>query len=123
MEKIGQQFSANIRTNDLAFRYDTTTIAILLGETAEKEAMLAIEKLRKIISEVRLPRKDGAMKGPSAQFSAGLAEAVIRTEYDPVDVVTEVINRAEHALSQAMAQGLGKVVTLGPAALAASAIA
>ena len=37
--KIGQLFSANIRTNDLAFRYDTTTIAIILGDTAEKEAL------------------------------------------------------------------------------------
>ena len=43
MEKAGQLFAANIRTNDLAFRYDTTTIAILLGETAEKEAMFAVE--------------------------------------------------------------------------------
>ena len=57
-----------------------------------------------------------------AQFSAGLAEAVIRTEYDPVDIVTEVINRAEHALAQAMAQGPGKIVALGPA-LAAGAVA
>ena len=123
MERAGQMFAANIRSNDLAFRYDTTTIAILLGETAEKEALLAVEKLRKIVAEVRLPAKDDADKGASVVFSAGLAQAVIRTEYDPVDVVTEVINRAEHALSQAMAQGLGKVVTLGPAALAASAIA
>jgi diguanylate cyclase (GGDEF)-like protein len=123
MERAGQMFAANIRSNDLAFRYDTTTIAILLGETAEKEALLAVEKLRKIVAEVRLPAKDDADKGPSVVFSAGLAQAVIRTEYDPVDVVTEVINRAEHALSQAMAQGLGKVVTLGPAALAASAVA
>ncbi|MGC1451424.1 MAG: diguanylate cyclase [Candidatus Sulfotelmatobacter sp.] len=122
MEKVGQLFAANIRSNDLAFRYDTTTIAILLGETAEKEAMLAVEKLRKIISEVRLRARDESEKGPTAQFSAGLAEAVIRTEYDPVDVVTEVINRAEHALAQAMAQGPGKVVALG-AALAAGAVA
>ena len=113
MEKAGQLFAANIRSNDLAFRYDTTTIAILLGETAEKEAMLAVEKLRKIVSVVRLPAKGDASEGPVAQFSAGLAEAVIRTEYDPVDVVTEVINRAEHALAQAMAQGPGKVVALG----------
>ena len=122
MEKVGQLFAANIRSNDLAFRYDTTTIAILLGETAEKEAMLAVEKLRKIISEIRLRARDESEKGPTAQFSAGLAEAVIRTEYDPVDVVTEVINRAEHALAQAMAQGPGKVVALG-AALAAGAVA
>lgn len=121
MERVGQMFSANIRSNDLAFRYDTTTIAILLGETAEREAMLAVEKLRKIISDVRFPAKDGK-DGNQAMFSAGLAEAVIRTEYDPVDVVTEVINRGEHALSQAMTQGPGKVVALG-AALAASAVA
>ena len=122
MERAGQLISANIRSNDLAFRYDTTTIAILLGETAEKEALLAVEKLRKIVAEVRLPAKEDAGKGPSALFSAGLAQAVIRTEYDPVDVVTEVINRAEHALGQAMAQGPGKVVALGPA-LAAGAVA
>ena len=107
MEKAGQLFAANIRTNDLAFRYDTTTIAILLGETAEKEAMLAVEKLRKIISEVRLGAKDEA-KGQPAQFSAGLAEAVIRTEYDPIDVVTEVINRAEHALAAGDGAGAGE---------------
>jgi hypothetical protein len=47
---------------------------------------------------------------------------VIRTEFDPIDVVTEVINRAEHALGQAMSQGPGKIVALGPA-VAASAVA
>jgi diguanylate cyclase (GGDEF)-like protein len=122
MEKIGQQFAANIRTNDLAFRYDTTTIAIILGETAEKEAMMAIEKLRKIIAGVRLPAKDGADKGHAMEFSAGLAEAVVRESYDPVDIVTEVINRAEHALATSLVQGPGKVVALG-AALAAGAVA
>ena len=71
---------------------------------------------------MRLPAKDDSGKGPNAQFSAGVAEAVIRSEYDPVDVVTEVINRAEHALAQAMAQGPGRVVALG-AALAAGAVA
>ena len=123
MARAGQLFAANIRSNDLAFRYDTMTIAILLGETAEKEALLAIEKLRKIISEVRLPAKDGAAQGPAVRFSAGVAEAVIRSEYDPVDVVTEVINRVEHALAQAMGKGPGQVVALGPAALATGAVA
>src|SRR5207244_5740332 len=31
MEKIGQLFTANIRSNDLAFRYDTTSIALTIG--------------------------------------------------------------------------------------------
>jgi diguanylate cyclase (GGDEF)-like protein len=122
MEKIGQQFAANIRTNDLAFRYDTTTIAIILGDTAEKEALLAVEKLRKTIAGVRLPAKEGSEKGPAMEFSAGLAEAVVRENYDPVDIVTEVINRAEHALASSLTQGPGKIVALG-AAIAAGAVA
>ena len=122
MEKIGQQFAANIRTNDLAFRYDTTTIALILGDTAEKEALLAVEKLRKVIAEVRLPSKDDSKKGQALEFSAGLAEAVVRESYDPVDIVTEVINRAEFALAASLGQGPGKVVALG-AALAAGAVA
>ena len=122
MEKIGQQIAANIRTNDLAFRYDITTIAIILGETAEKEALLALEKLRKIIAGVHLPAKDGSDKALAMEFSAGLAEAVVRESYDPLDIVTEVINRAEQALDAAVAQGAGKVVALS-AALAAGAVA
>jgi diguanylate cyclase (GGDEF)-like protein len=121
MEKIGQLFGANIRSNDLAFRYDTTTIAIILGDTAEKEGMMAVEKLRKVIAEVRLPAKDGAEKDP-LQFCAGLAEAAVHESYDPVDIVTEVINRAEHALATSVGQGPGKVTALA-AQMAAGAVA
>jgi diguanylate cyclase (GGDEF)-like protein len=121
MERIGQLIAANIRSNDLAFRYDTSAVALILGDTAEKEGMMAVEKLRKIISEVRLGAKDGD-KGQPVQFSAGLAEAVIRQEYDAIDIVTEVINRAEHALAASVSQGAGKIVALGPA-LAAGAVA
>jgi GGDEF domain-containing protein len=124
MEKIGQQFAANIRTNDLAFRYDTTTIAIILGETAEKEALMAVEKLRKMIAGGATARK--GWRGERAlamEFSAGLAEAVVQESYDPVDIVTEVINRAEHSRWRArVVQGPGKVVALG-AAMAAGAVA
>jgi len=117
MEQIGQLFTANIRTNDLAFRYDTTTVAIILGDTAEKEALLAVEKLRKLVSEVRFPGKD-----QPAPFTAGLAEAVMRTGFDAVDIVTEVINRAEQALHDAVTQGAGSVVCLAPT-LASAAVA
>jgi hypothetical protein len=37
--KAGQLFAANIRSNDLAFRYGTRLrVAIILGDTARKEA-------------------------------------------------------------------------------------
>jgi diguanylate cyclase (GGDEF)-like protein len=117
MQQVGQLFAANIRQNDLAFRYETTTIAIVLGETPEKEGIMAAEKLQRLVAQVRLPdRKDGI------HFSAGLAEAVVRAEYDPVDIVTEVINRAEHALHAAIVQGAGKIVSQPPA-LANAAVA
>src|SRR6185437_6497599 len=41
MQQIGQLFAANIQKNDLAFRYGKTTIALVLGETGEKEAVMA----------------------------------------------------------------------------------
>ena len=58
MQQIGQLFAANIRQNDLAFRYGKTTIALVLGETGEKEAVMAIEKLRKLLAEVKLSDED-----------------------------------------------------------------
>jgi tetratricopeptide (TPR) repeat protein len=105
MQQIGQIIAANIRQNDLAFSYEMTTVAIVLGETAEKEALMAVEKLRKLVGEVCISDKPLA-------FSAGLAEAVVRQQFDPVDIVTEVINRAELALDMAIAQGAGRVVNL-----------
>jgi diguanylate cyclase (GGDEF)-like protein len=117
MQQIGQLFAANIRQNDLAFRYETTTIAIVLGETPEKEGVMAAEKLQRLLAQVRLPEKQ-----ESVHFGAGLAEAVVRGEYDPVDIVTEVINRAEQALQTASAQGAGKIVALA-ASYASAAVA
>ncbi|HEX7424961.1 MAG TPA: diguanylate cyclase [Terriglobales bacterium] len=118
MEQIGQLFSANIRTNDLAFRYEATTVALVLGDTGEKEALLAVEKLRRLLAEVRFPGKDKAV-----EFSAGLAQAVMRQHFDPVDIVTEVANRADHAMEQAVAQGAGNIVSQSPQFATSAAVA
>lgn len=115
MQKIGQLFSANIRQNDLAFRYETSTIAIVLSETAEKEGVMAAEKLQKLLAQMKLPEREDSPK-----FNAGLAQAVLKAEFDPVDIVTEVVNRAEQALHVSSGQGAGKIVGL-PAAVAAAA--
>jgi diguanylate cyclase (GGDEF)-like protein len=113
MQQIGQLFASNIRQNDLAFRYGRTTIALVLGETGEKEAVMAIEKLRKLLADVKLSDE-------VVPFSAGLAEAVVRQQFDPVDIVTEVINRADKALDMAVAQGMGRIVSLPPSVAAAA---
>ena len=46
----------------------------------------------------------------------------MRQQYDPVDIVTEVINRAELSLDMAIAQGARRVVALA-AAFASAAVA
>jgi diguanylate cyclase (GGDEF)-like protein len=117
MEQIGKSFASSIRQNDLAFRYGAASVALVLGETAEKEAFQAAEKLRKLIGEIRLPGKDAPVP-----FHAGIAEAVVRSNFDAVDIVTEVINRAEAALDSAISQGNGKVVAQAPS-IASAAVA
>jgi diguanylate cyclase (GGDEF)-like protein len=116
MQRIGQVFATNVRQNDLAFRYDTTSIAMVLGGTSEKEALMAVEKLQKILSEIHVSES----KIP-IPFAAGVAEAVVRQEYDAVDIVTEVINRAEQALDAAVHSSNG-VVVQSPS-IAAAAVA
>ncbi|MGA8301509.1 MAG: diguanylate cyclase [Terriglobales bacterium] len=117
MDQIGQLFSANIRSNDLAFRYEATTVALVLGDTGEKEALMAVEKLRRLLKEVRFPGRS-----QSVEFCAALAQAVMRQHFDPVDIVTEVVNRADHALELAIVQGPGKIVCEA-AQIAAAAVA
>ena len=117
MRQMGQLFAAHIRQNDLAFRYGHTTVALVLGETGEKEALLAVEKLKKLAGEVRVEGSEEPLK-----FCSGLAEAVVQENYDPADIVTEVINRAEQALDMAVAQGQASPLALAPK-LAAGAVA
>jgi GGDEF domain-containing protein len=117
MQQIGQIFTANVRQNDLAFRYEATTIALVLGETGEAEAVLALEKLRKLLADIKMPGKEEPLP-----FNGGIAEAVVRQPFEAVDIVTEVINRAEHALESAVGEGTGKVAHLS-AAFASAAVA
>ena len=116
MQQVGKAIAANIRQNDLAFRYNNTTVAIVLGETSEKESLLAVEKLRKVLTETKVPGKDHVVS-----FAAGIAQGVMRQQYDPVDIVTELINRVEQALEAALT-GSHKVVALPPS-FAAAAVA
>src|SRR5216683_1137599 len=116
MQRLGQLVAGNIRQNDLAFRYTAASIAIVLGETSEKEALMVVEKMRRLITAAL------GEKQLASSLNAGVAEAVIRLEFDPVDIVTEVINRVELALERSVAEGAGKSVALA-AAMSAAAVA
>lgn len=116
MQRLGQLVAANVRQNDLAFRYAGNAIAIVLGETGENEALRVVEKMRRLIATAI------GEKQIAASFNAGAAEAVVRQQFDPVDIVTEVINRAERALEKAVSEGPGKAAIVRNS-LSAAAVA
>jgi GGDEF domain-containing protein len=97
MQQLGQTICAHIRQNDIAVRYQATIIALLLADTDQKNAFFVVDKFRKLLSHTRVPNTDRMVT-----MAAGIAEAVINPDYDSVDVVTEVINRAEGALDLAI---------------------
>lgn len=107
MQEIGQFVSSHIRQNDVAVRYDMSTIALILADTNEQNSFFVIDKLRKLMQVVRLPGN----KTP-VTIAAGVAEAVMNSDYDPVDIVTEVMNRAESALDAAKAEGVNSAKSL-----------
>jgi GAF domain-containing protein len=107
MQEVGQLIIAFTRQTDAAVRYDRTAIAVAFGDTNEQAAMLAIKKLRKAMSVARL--------GPQAlQVACGIAEAVIRPNFDPADIVTELVNRADSALVSARAEGADATQSIKP---------
>jgi diguanylate cyclase (GGDEF)-like protein len=109
MQQIGQALASHIRQNDVAVRYDLTTIALVLSDTTEKNAFLVVDKMRKVLAPTKIP---GTEKTPP--ISVGIAEAVLQERFDAVDMVTEVINRVESALEIARAEGGNKAHSLAP---------
>ncbi|MGH9805464.1 MAG: sensor domain-containing diguanylate cyclase, partial [Candidatus Acidiferrales bacterium] len=105
MQQAGEAVLGSVRQTDIAFRYTSTSVAVLLGDTTVEKARPAVDKLRGKLSSLKLPgNKD------SVTFSAGVSEAAIRPDYDPVDIVTDLINRAEFSLDEARQKGDAVVV-------------
>src|SRR5882724_3116375 len=109
MQQIGQALASHIRQNDVAIRYDLTTIALVLSDTSERNAFLVVDKMRKVLAPTKVP---GTERTPA--ISAGIAEAVLQERFDADDMVTEVINRVESALEIARAEGGNKAHSLAP---------
>lgn len=105
MQQCGEAVLGTVRQNDLAVRYSATSLAVVLGDTTGRKVQPVIEKLRKQLAALKLP--DGK---DSLTFSAGVSEAAIRPDYDPLDIVTDVINRVEISLEEARKKGNAVVI-------------
>ncbi|MGH9521272.1 MAG: GAF domain-containing protein, partial [Terriglobales bacterium] len=107
MQQVGQVLTSHIRQTDVAVRYDLITVALVLADTAETNAFFVVNKMRKVLGAVHLPGKPD-----SVPVTVGIAEAVLQSRFDPIDIVTEVINRAEAAMEAARAEGLNTAKSL-----------
>lgn len=99
MRHTAQLVTSNVRQNDIAVRYDATTIAVILADTPQASAIQAAEKLRRVAAVAALPGQD------HSNISIGVAEALTNKAYDPSDLVTELVNRADRALAEAVSAG------------------
>jgi diguanylate cyclase (GGDEF)-like protein len=109
MQQIGQSIGSQVRQNDVAVRYELTTIALILPDTTDKNAFFVVEKMRKALNGVKIPGTEKPLS-----ITVGIAEAVLQQQYDPIDIVTEVINRAEAALESARLEGPNAAKSLAP---------
>ena len=116
LQQIGQTVQSHLRQNDVPVRYDLTQIAIVLSDTTDKNAFFVADKLRKVLGTIKIPGRDQPLP-----MTIGISEAVMNPHYDPVDIVTEVINRVEAALDAAKAAGGNKSHALAPALMTAAA--
>jgi tetratricopeptide (TPR) repeat protein/GGDEF domain-containing protein len=95
---------SNMRPNDIAVRYAPWAIALILPEMALPQGGLALEKIRRALAQVRL---DGRS---SPNICCAICDVPLGLRFDPVDGVTEVINRLESAMDQARQEGGKRVL-------------
>jgi diguanylate cyclase (GGDEF)-like protein len=100
MQQVGQTICAQVRQNDIAVRYDLASIALILPDTNDKNAFFVVDKMRKVLSGQKIP---GTEKPIS--IAVGIAEFAMHPGFEAIDIVTEVINRAEAAIDTARAEG------------------
>ncbi len=103
-EQLAQALQSGVRQNDVSVKYSAWALAYILPDTKLENAKGLAEKMRKVSAGVK-PGWDKA----SISYSASVAEAATRQDYDSEDIVTDLINRAEAGMEQARSRG-GNVV-------------
>jgi len=104
LQQIAKALQSNLRQNDVAVRYSPYSIAIVLPDTPLPQGGLAVDKLRRLATQVKL---DGV---PAPNMCCAVCEVPLGLRFDAVDGVTEVINRLESTMDQARREGGKRVV-------------
>jgi diguanylate cyclase (GGDEF)-like protein len=107
MEQLGETVHAIVRQSDLAIKYTSWALAIVLPDTPLSGAKRFAEKLKAALSGLRPPWDSGPLT-----MSVAIAEAIVSQDYDNEDIVTDLINRVESGLEEARKRGGNEIVSL-----------
>jgi diguanylate cyclase (GGDEF)-like protein len=107
MEQLGETVKAIVRQTDLAIKYTSWALAIVLPDTPLSGAQKFAEKLKAAVSGLRPSWDMGKLT-----MSVAIAEAIASKEYDNEDIVTDLINRVESGLEEARKRGGDEIITL-----------
>jgi diguanylate cyclase (GGDEF)-like protein len=107
MEQLGKAVQSIVRQTDLAIKYTSWALAVVLPDTPLSGAQMFAEKLKRSVSGLRPSWDDGQLT-----MSVALAEAITRHDYDNEDIVTDLINRVETGLEEARKRGGNEIVAL-----------
>lgn len=107
LEQLARSLQPIVRQNDVAVKYTSWSLAFILPDTTLAGAQNLADKLRRAASGVRPPWHSAQIT-----LSAGIVEAVAKSDYDSEDIVTDLINRAEFSIEEARKRGGNMVVAL-----------
>ena len=107
MEQLGKSVQAIVRQTDLAIKYTSWALAVVLPDTPLSGAQMFAEKLKRAVGGLRPPWDGGQLT-----MSFAVAEAITRQDYDNEDIVTDLINRVEAGLEEARKRGGNEIVAL-----------
>jgi diguanylate cyclase (GGDEF)-like protein len=107
LQQVAKILQANLRQNDVSLRYSPCAIAVIFPDTALPQGGLAVEKLRRLIAQVKM---DGAS---APNLCCAVCDVPLGLRFDAVDGVTEVVNRLETVMQQARQEGGKRVLLSG----------
>ncbi|MBS1866812.1 MAG: diguanylate cyclase [Acidobacteria bacterium] len=109
LEQLSRSLQPIVRQNDVAVKYTAWSLAFILPDTTLAGAQNLADKLKRAATGLRPP-----WDASGITLSAGIVEAVAKQDFDSEDIVTDLINRAEHSVDEARKKGDTVVVLESP---------
>ena len=107
LEQLARSLQPIVRQNDVAVKYTSWSLAFILPDTSLAGAQNLADKLRRAASGLKPP-----WDSTQVTLSAGIVEAVAKSDFESEDIVTDLINRAEASVDEARKRGGDTVVAL-----------